>query len=122
MPIRRALKPGESGYVDGHTTTQSWGQWAGQKFRRSGSDTTTMDEVTLFPGWASRCYVKELEHESKLVSCCTSVFQLKCLLFLGTFDLDVYVSGYATTRRSPEFLTRSQRGFLRLAKGALICN
>ncbi|KAG1738886.1 uncharacterized protein EDB91DRAFT_1054234 [Suillus paluster] len=97
IPTRRALRPGESGYIDGQTTTQSWSQWAGQKIRR-GSDVTTMEEVTLFPGWASRCPTSEQEDEN-------------------AFDLVVYVSGYATTRRSPEFLTRSQRAFLRLARG-----
>lgn len=97
IPTRRALRPGESGYVDGQTTTQSWSQWAGQKIRRS-ADVTTTDEMTLFPGWASRCLVSEHEDEN-------------------AFDLVVYVSGYATKRRSPEFLTRSQRAFLRLARG-----
>ncbi|KAG2142841.1 uncharacterized protein EDB93DRAFT_1252104 [Suillus bovinus] len=98
IPVRRALKPGESGYVGGRTTTQTWSQWLGQKVRRSGSDVTTTDEVTLFPGWASLCLASEHEDEN-------------------AFDLLVYVSGYATARRSPEFLTRSQRAFLRLARG-----
>lgn len=97
IPTRRALRPGESGYVDGQTTMQSWSQWAGQRIRRS-TDVTTTDEMTLFPGWASRCLVSEHEDEN-------------------AFDLVVYVSGYATKRRSPEFLTRSQRAFLRLARG-----
>lgn len=97
IPARRALKPGENGYVDGRTTMQSWSQWAGQKIRWSGSDVTTTDEVTLFPGWVSQWLVSEHEDED-------------------AYDLLVYVSGYATTRRSPEFLTRSQRAFLRLAR------
>ncbi|OJA21189.1 hypothetical protein AZE42_01367 [Rhizopogon vesiculosus] len=57
-----------------------------------------MDEVTLFPGWASRRHIYGPEHENE-------------------FDIDISVSGYATTCRPPEFLTRSQRAFLRLAKG-----
>jgi hypothetical protein len=65
IPTRRALRQGESGYVDGQTTTQSWSQWAGQKIRRNASDVTTMDEMTLFPGWASRCLASEHEDESK---------------------------------------------------------
>ncbi|KAG1860237.1 hypothetical protein DFJ58DRAFT_726028 [Suillus subalutaceus] len=97
IPTRRALRQGESGYVDGRTTMQSWSQWVGKKIRWSGSDVTTTDEVTLFPGWVSRWLVSEHEDEN-------------------AFDLLVYVSGYATTRRSPEFLTRSQRAFLRLAR------
>lgn len=97
IPTRRALRPGESGYVDGQTTTQSWSQWAGRKIRWSGSDVATTDEVTLFPGWVSMWLASEHEDEN-------------------AFDLLVYVSGYATTRRSPQFLTRSQRAFLRLAR------
>ncbi|EGN95114.1 hypothetical protein SERLA73DRAFT_61437 [Serpula lacrymans var. lacrymans S7.3] len=39
------------------------------------------------------------------------------MFYIGSFDVDVYVSGYATSRRPPEFSTRSQRAFIRLAKG-----
>lgn len=98
ISARRAPRPGESGYVDGQATTLSWSQWAGQKIRRGGPNVITTDEVTLFPGWASLCLASEHEDEN-------------------AFDLLVYVSGYATTRRPPECLTRSQRAFLRLARG-----
>lgn len=37
-------------------------------------------------------------------------------LVAGAFDLHVHISGIATSRRTPELLTRSQRTFLRLAK------
>jgi len=121
IPTRRALRPGENGYVDGQAVTQSWRQWAGQKLRLGGSGASTMEEVTLFPGWASRRDVSGYEHESECLLLCTSVI-LKGLLFLDAFDLYICVSGYATTRRPPEFLTRSQRAFLRLAKGTLIFN
>jgi len=53
-----------------------------------------------------------------------SRFQLHLALrftFLDAFDLCVSVCGYASMRRPPEFLTRSQRAFLRVAKGMLIC-
>lgn len=121
IPTRRALRPGESGYVDGQTVTQSWRQWAGQKIRLGGSGASTMEEVTLFPGWASRRDVSGHEHESECLLLCANVI-LKGLLFPDAFDLYICVSGYATTRRPPEFLTRSQRAFLRLAKGTLIFN
>lgn len=117
---RRTLKPGERGYVDGQTTMQSWSQWASQKIKRSGSGVKTMEEVTLFPGWASKRHNHEHEHESEQVSYYFNFVRFQGLLFLDAF-LDVFVSGYATTRRPPELLTRSQRTFLRLAKGMLIC-
>ncbi|KIJ65200.1 hypothetical protein HYDPIDRAFT_153245 [Hydnomerulius pinastri MD-312] len=100
LPSRRALRPGEGGYVDGHDTPQSWSQWAGQKIRRNGSDVATIDEVNLFPGWATKRprIPAPDEHES-------------------AFDVSLHVSGFATSRRNPELVTRSQRAFLRLAKG-----
>jgi hypothetical protein len=54
------------------------------------------------------------------VSNSLAVLLQRPIFFADAFDLVVYVSGYATKRRSPEFLTRSQRTFLRLARGALI--
>lgn len=122
ISARRAPRSGESGYVDGRATTLSWSQWAGQKIRRGGPDIITTDEVTLFPGWASLCLASEHEDESKQPSCCACFTRLKGLLFVDAFDLLVYVSGYATTRRPPECLTRSQRAFLRLARGKFIRN
>jgi hypothetical protein len=68
MPTRRALRPGESGYIDGWTTMQSWSQWASERIGMNGSSARTTEEVTLFPGWASRRYI----HESMQVSYCFS--------------------------------------------------
>ncbi|KAH7924302.1 hypothetical protein BV22DRAFT_1013585 [Leucogyrophana mollusca] len=99
LPTRRSLRPGENGYVDGQTTPQSWGQWAGQKIKRSSAEVLNIEEVALFPGWATRRYTVDMDELE------------------GAFDLDLYVSGFATTRRSPELATRSQKAFLRLAKG-----
>ncbi|KAF9244132.1 hypothetical protein BU15DRAFT_59474 [Melanogaster broomeanus] len=84
LTSRRALRPGEEGYVPGRTTPQSWSQWAGQKIRRNTGDESTVDEVNLFP---------------------------------GAFDVSLHVSGFATSRQTPELVTRSQRAFLRLARG-----
>lgn len=36
------------------------------------------------------------------------------------FSLDVFVSGYATSRTDPKFKSRSERTVMRLAKGALL--
>ncbi|KAH7908958.1 hypothetical protein BJ138DRAFT_1128026 [Hygrophoropsis aurantiaca] len=98
LPSRRALRPGEPGYVDGQTTPQSWSQWAGQKIKRN-TDIVNIEELALFPGWATRRYLADPDEHK------------------DAFDIDVQVSGFATTRRSPELATRSQRAFLRLAKG-----
>ncbi|KAF9219718.1 hypothetical protein BS17DRAFT_374303 [Gyrodon lividus] len=100
LPSRRALRPGEDGYVPGRPTPQSWGQWAGQKIRRNTEDVSTVNEVNLFPGWATKRprIPSPDEHES-------------------AFDVALHISGFATSRRTPELITRSQRAFLRLAKG-----
>jgi hypothetical protein len=54
LPSRRPLTPGEHGYLPDRTTPQSWGQWAGQKIRRNNELVSTIDEVNLFPGWATK--------------------------------------------------------------------
>jgi len=67
IPARRALRPGESGFVDGMRTKQSWRQWMDQNFMRSETSARAVEEVTLFPGWASRHRTHEYEHESEQV-------------------------------------------------------
>ncbi|KAF8836950.1 hypothetical protein BDN67DRAFT_1005175 [Paxillus ammoniavirescens] len=100
LPSRRPLTQGEHGYIPGRTTPQSWGQWAGQKIRRNNALVSTVDEVNLFPGWATK---RPLDpptdgHED-------------------AFNVSLHISGFATSRRTPELITRSQRAFLKLAKG-----
>ncbi|KAF8621889.1 hypothetical protein AX15_007442 [Amanita polypyramis BW_CC] len=58
--------------------------------------TRPIESVHLFPGWAVRKFADG--DGSK-------------------FDLHVHVSGYATTQRSSQNITRAQRAFLRIAKG-----
>ncbi|KIK81754.1 hypothetical protein PAXRUDRAFT_15067 [Paxillus rubicundulus Ve08.2h10] len=100
LPSRRPLTPGEHGYVPGRTTPQSWGQWAGQKIKRNHELVSTVDEVNLFPGWATkRLPIPAADgHED-------------------AFNVSLHVSGFATSRRTPELITRSQRAFLKLARG-----
>ncbi|KAG9309893.1 hypothetical protein JVU11DRAFT_9923 [Chiua virens] len=90
LPSRRAFPLGEDGSSSGRSTIHNLGKWAGQKMRRSATDTTTIEEVHLFPGWATKRP--------------------------PPFDVEFLVSGFATSRRSPEFLTHSQRAFLKLAR------
>ncbi|KAF5362410.1 hypothetical protein D9756_002666 [Leucocoprinus leucothites] len=84
---------------------QSWRTWATQKIRGKNQPGSSANEVlTLFPGWAARRYaVNEglaADNSGQPVP----------------FKIDVFVSGYAVSRRSKEQATRSQRAFLRLAK------
>ncbi|KAF5353097.1 hypothetical protein D9758_008708 [Tetrapyrgos nigripes] len=96
----------------------SWREWAGQKINRSGnSPSGSQTKLAMFPGWAARKYRPGKNRDVG------GAF----LLFLGegvflsfridAFEIDVYVSGFATVYRAPEFATRSQKAFMRLAKG-----
>jgi hypothetical protein len=64
VPARRELQPGDRGYVDGNPgQKQSWSQWVGEKVAaRRGQSYDSMsagvDEIVLFPGWATRRYQK----------------------------------------------------------------
>ncbi|TFK39506.1 hypothetical protein BDQ12DRAFT_712190 [Crucibulum laeve] len=88
---------------------QSWRQWAGQKIRlRRGSgdeEDRNTEVVNLFPGWAARRYPKE--HIYRITDDRTPT----------PFEVEVFVSGFAISHRSPEHASRSQRAFIRLAKG-----
>jgi len=85
---------------------QSWRSWATQKLRGKRVQDDSVDEVlTLFPGWAARRYAVN-EGLSPTYSGDLPV----------PFEIDVFVSGYAVSRRPKEPATRSQRAFLRLAK------
>jgi len=96
---------------------QSCRNWAGQKIRRNTADVATVDEVHLFPGWATKRLHNSTLDEPE--SECRGFCSVPALTFLstGTFDVALHVSGFATSRRTPEFLTRSQRAFLKLARG-----
>ncbi|KAJ7187921.1 hypothetical protein C8R46DRAFT_1023448 [Mycena filopes] len=55
---------------------------------------------TLFPGWATRRYHQDAEGRTQ-----------------EAFDVELFVSGFASSHRAPELASRSQRAFMRLAKG-----
>ncbi|KAI1793481.1 hypothetical protein LXA43DRAFT_1073156 [Ganoderma leucocontextum] len=81
---------------------QSWSQWAGQKLRRGsqGEYDATGDRLSLFPGWAARRYREPPQDSGDDTP----------------FDVDVFVSGYASKLTGVGFNTRAGRTFLRLAK------
>ncbi|KAF9525117.1 hypothetical protein CPB83DRAFT_885775 [Crepidotus variabilis] len=85
---------------------QGWRAWAGQKIRgrgRNGNDPAKEEFINLFPGWAARRYVLAPEHH----------------LPEGPppFSIEIFVSGFASTSRGVENASRSQKAFVRLAKG-----
>lgn len=54
LPSRWAATPGEDNHTQARSTIQHWSKWAGQKIRRNTTDVATVDEVHLFPGWATK--------------------------------------------------------------------
>jgi hypothetical protein len=78
---------------------RSWRSWAAQKLQRKTTPTT--ESLTLFPGWAARRY----HHPDSGTDSA------------APFDIEASVSGYATSCRTNGQITRSQRAFLRIAKG-----
>jgi hypothetical protein len=125
IPSRRELQPGDRGYVDGNPSQkQSWSQWVGEKVaaRRTQSYDSMgagVEEIVLFPGWATRRYQKAGELDGEHIHARTIEHAFPTGL-VDSFGVDVFISGYASNRRPPEFATRSQRAFLRLAKGRAI--
>ncbi|PIL25177.1 hypothetical protein GSI_13066 [Ganoderma sinense ZZ0214-1] len=81
---------------------QSWSQWAGQKLRRGSQAEydASGDRLSLFPGWAVRRYREPPKGSADDTP----------------FDIDVFVSGYASKLTGVGFNTRAGRTFLRLAK------
>ncbi|KAG5642163.1 hypothetical protein DXG03_003547 [Asterophora parasitica] len=80
---------------------RTWREWAGDKIKltRGISDGPGGTEtVNLFPGWAARRYRKIGSLDE-------------------AFEVEVFVSGFAISYRSAETASRSQRAFIRLAKG-----
>ncbi|KAJ7282956.1 hypothetical protein C8J57DRAFT_1173096 [Mycena rebaudengoi] len=80
---------------------QTWREWAGQKINMRGVNSSQDNErIALFPGWAAR---RHHEDEAGKIQ--------------EAFDVDLFVSGFASSHRAPELASRSQKAFLRLAKG-----
>ncbi|KAF8074537.1 hypothetical protein FPV67DRAFT_1559305 [Lyophyllum atratum] len=84
---------------------QSWRAWAGQRIRlrRGASDVTgssATETINLFPGWAVRRHRKIGSHDLE-----------------EAFEVEVFISGFAISHRSAATASRSQRAFIRLAKG-----
>lgn len=91
--VQHQLDPGDGSGTNG--IKQSWREWAGQKISR-GNDNLGTEKIALFPGWATRRPRSAAD---------------------GSFEVDIFISGFATSHRGQEFASRSQRTFMRLAKG-----
>ncbi|CAK5281269.1 unnamed protein product [Mycena citricolor] len=106
--MRRAVSHGDLKQANSAPRTQTWREWAGATGQRisagirgggggTGRDT---ERIAMFPGWAARRYRSD-----------------EIGLHQDAFDVDLFVSGFASSHRAPEFASRSQRAFMRLAKG-----
>ncbi|KAF8878864.1 hypothetical protein BD779DRAFT_1553564 [Infundibulicybe gibba] len=103
----RRSRPNTPTTPTGTEGKHGWRAWAGDKIKtRKGhnrGEAPDREAVELFPGWAVR-KPREVAHRDLGVSA-------------DDIDIDIYVSGYASSCRAPEFASRSQRAFIRLAKG-----
>ncbi|KAG6907642.1 hypothetical protein DXG01_008092 [Tephrocybe rancida] len=103
---KASTPPGTTYTPDAHEEQhKSWRTWAGQKLRLGkspggGAAQLGAETLNLFPGWAVRRYRKPVSGEMK-----------------DAFEVEVFVSGFAISYRSLENASRSQRAFIRLAKG-----
>ncbi|CAE6455969.1 unnamed protein product [Rhizoctonia solani] len=84
---------------------QTWEEWAREKRQRRREEQRGAEKLALFPGWAVRRY----PIEGPLVSLKQDDVQ--------RFTVDVFVSGFASSLRTPDQATRSQKAFMRLARG-----
>ncbi|KZV78185.1 hypothetical protein EXIGLDRAFT_847755, partial [Exidia glandulosa HHB12029] len=104
LQITPANASGSTGQSSG-SSRQTWEQWARQKLSRTRSvddfGASGVEQVVLFPGWATRRYASQKASEGGV----------------DEFTVDLAVSGYATSLRPPELATRSQKAFMRIARG-----
>lgn len=81
---------------------RSWKDWVRKGIGSGKSQVTPVktDVIHLFPGWAARRYAEGGVEGSP-----------------RPFDVEAVVNGFAISHRLPQNTTRSQRAFIRLAKG-----
>lgn len=108
---------------------QGWRAWAGSKIRSRGGGPSDpgIESLSLFPGWAARKYgaggsgvdgvfcrlLRAIGYSEGLLG--ASVTSSNFV----DFEVDVFISGYAYSYRESGTASRSQRAFMRLAKGQL---
>lgn len=114
---RGATTSGEDGRTPTRSIIHNWSNWAGQKIRSNSTDFATVDEVHLVPGWATKHPRRPTPDEPESELHCFCSVPALTVPSTDAFDVVLHISGFATSRRMPELLTRSQRAFLKLARG-----
>ncbi|KAG9099883.1 hypothetical protein FS749_000141 [Ceratobasidium sp. UAMH 11750] len=81
---------------------QTWEEWARERRQRRREEQRGAERIALFPGWAVRRYP-----DTRPLTKAGDVQQ---------FAIEVFVSGFASSLRTPEQATRSQRAFMSIAR------
>ena len=115
---------GLGGSSEGEHEKKGWRAWAGQKIRgkkvKGDDDVGNTEVINVFPGWAARRYAQGSTSEGSFLQItCPHLFKSSKTyqVFPRPFEVEVFVSGYAISYRPPEKISRSQKAFIRLAKG-----
>ena len=116
------------GQVEETHESPGWRAWVNDKRREAfglrtgrGNGDIDIQVVNLFPGWATRRYHREGDTLACTHSYPCSSFGMHLPKYFSDppqFEVEVFVSGFACSRRDPENATRSQRALLRLAKSS----
>lgn len=113
---------------------QGWRAWAGEKAKKLGNyglysgwrgaganeALDSVEEVTLFPGWAARRYRNAIPGDEGGRYLCAP--HQSCSCGPGSprpFEVEVFTSGYAISYKNRDTMSRSQRAFIRVAKGKI---
>lgn len=99
--FRKPLPTSRDANVVGSSRGQTWGQWAGQKLRQVQGESLGADQLLLFPGWATRRFHTPPQDPASDDA---------------PFDIEVFVTGYASRSSGPGFGTRGGKAFIRLAR------
>jgi hypothetical protein len=132
--------------INGPGQTSFLGQVRNQIFqdraRRRDEEDKGIRKIALFPGWAVRRFEPRHDYSPSDGNLSSRLFVCQKALLMSSisaapFKIDVFVSGYgkvmldaleaftlmfplAYSMRPPELATRSQKAFLKIAKGGLL--
>lgn len=88
-------------------------------FRRKEEQRGT-EKLALFPGWAVRRYAGDgvlIQRGMVLIVTLAILMLIDGQDDIQRFKVDIFVSGFASSLRTPDQATRSQKTFMRLARG-----
>ncbi|KAG8974918.1 hypothetical protein FRC05_006595 [Tulasnella sp. 425] len=95
--VKRAAKSAYEGGYERIVTIRDSETIKGWRERRN-EEVKGLEKVTLFPGYATKRFHGNPTRQNE-------------------FAIDIFVDGYASSLRPPELASRSQKAFMRLAKG-----